>query len=224
MNKTSIEHPTVCFVLLCYVLLRVFISWLWCSQFGRASWRFSRSSSRRSSGFRSRKVCCPFFSSFKAWHVHVVLEITHPLVLKLQRKEVILNVVIAHFRSSVTFLFAAVFISWPSRTLKCLLTYRIIPIRSAWHLDTVNDGIFFNGNIWIWIKNSLKFVPKGSINDIPSLVQIMVWHQPGNKQLSEPIMVISPTHICVTWHQWVEGHVCWEQQEKMWHLNMGHFY
>ena len=32
--------------------------------------------------------------------------------------------------------------------------------------------IFVNENIWIPIKLSLKFVPKGSINNIPALVLI----------------------------------------------------
>ena len=36
---------------------------------------------------------------------------------------------------------------------------------------------------------SLKFVPKVSINNIPALVPIMAWHQPGDKLLSEPMMV-----------------------------------
>ena len=48
------------------------------------------------------------------------------------------------------------------------------------------------------IEISLKFVPKGPINNIPALVQIMAWHQPGDKPLSEPMMVRLPTHICVT--------------------------
>ena len=30
-----------------------------------------------------------------------------------------------------------------------------------------------NENVWTWIKISLKFVPKGQINNIPALVQIM---------------------------------------------------
>ena len=30
--------------------------------------------------------------------------------------------------------------------------------------------IFFNENVWIVIKISLKFVPRGPINQIPSLV------------------------------------------------------
>ena len=37
------------------------------------------------------------------------------------------------------------------------------------------------------IKNSLKFVPKGPINNIPALVQIMAWRRPGDKPLSEPM-------------------------------------
>ena len=53
------------------------------------------------------------------------------------------------------------------------------------------------------VKISLKFVPKGRINNIPALVQIMAWRRPGDKPLSEPMMVSLPTHICVTRPQWV---------------------
>ena len=45
-----------------------------------------------------------------------------------------------------------------------------------------------NENVWILIKISLKFVPKGPINNIPALVQIMAWRQTGDKPLSEPMM------------------------------------
>ena len=64
--------------------------------------------------------------------------------------------------------------------------------------------IFLNGNVWIPIKMSLKFVPKGSINNIPALIPIMAWYQPGNKPLSEPMMVRLLMHICITWPQWVK--------------------
>ena len=37
----------------------------------------------------------------------------------------------------------------------------------------------------------------------PALVQIMAWHRPGDKPLSEPMMIILLTHICVTQPQWV---------------------
>ena len=55
------------------------------------------------------------------------------------------------------------------------------------------------------IKISLKFVPKGPINNNPALVQIMAWHWSGDKPLSEPMMVSLLTHICVTRPQWVKG-------------------
>ena len=69
--------------------------------------------------------------------------------------------------------------------------------------DDISTCIFFNENVWITIKISLKFVPKGSINNIPALVQIMVWRHPGAKPLSEPLMVSLLTYICVTRPQWV---------------------
>ena len=36
--------------------------------------------------------------------------------------------------------------------------------------DDIFKCIFFNENAWISIKISLKFVPKGQINNIPALV------------------------------------------------------
>ena len=60
-------------------------------------------------------------------------------------------------------------------------------------------------NIWVSIKVSLKFVPKGPINNTPALVQIMAWCRPGDKPLSEPMMNILLTHICVTRLQWVKS-------------------
>ena len=40
---------------------------------------------------------------------------------------------------------------------------------------------------------------------VPALVQIMAWRRPGDKPLSEPMMIILLTHICVTRPQWVNG-------------------
>ena len=70
--------------------------------------------------------------------------------------------------------------------------------------DDIFNCIFLNENVWIPIEISLKFVPKGPINNILALVQIMVWRRPGGKSLSEPMMVSLPTHICVTRPQWVK--------------------
>ena len=69
--------------------------------------------------------------------------------------------------------------------------------------DDIFKYIFLYENMQISIKISLKSVPKGPINNIPALVQIMAWRQPGDKPLSEPMMVSLLTHICVTRPQWV---------------------
>ena len=75
--------------------------------------------------------------------------------------------------------------------------------------DDIFKCIFRNENVWIPITISLKFVPKGPINNIPALVQIMAWRRPGDKPLSETMMVRLPTHICVTRPQLVNpGHIC----------------
>ena len=69
--------------------------------------------------------------------------------------------------------------------------------------DDTFKRIFLNENFRISIKISLKFVPKGPINNNPALVQIMAWRRSGAKPLSEPMMVSLLTHICVTGPQWV---------------------
>ena len=48
--------------------------------------------------------------------------------------------------------------------------------------------IFLNENFSILIKISLKFVPKGPIDNNLALVQIMAWRRIGDKPLSEPMM------------------------------------
>ena len=69
--------------------------------------------------------------------------------------------------------------------------------------DDIFKCIFLNENVWIPIKISLKFVPQGPINNIPALVQIMAWRQPGDKPLSGPMMVRLPMYVCITRCQWV---------------------
>ena len=66
-------------------------------------------------------------------------------------------------------------------------------------------SIFVNENIWTPIKISLKFVPKGPIDTIPALVQIMACRLIGAKPLSEPMIIRLPTHICITRPQWVNN-------------------
>ena len=55
--------------------------------------------------------------------------------------------------------------------------------------------IFLDEDLRILIQISLKFVPRGPINNTPALVQIMAWCHSGTKPLSEP-MLASLIHIC----------------------------
>ena len=80
------------------------------------------------------------------------------------------------------------------------------PRRNGHFADDILKRIFFNENVWISISISLKFVPKGPINNIPALVQIMAWCRSGDKPFSEPMMDSLFTHICVTRPQWVKSY------------------
>ena len=117
------------------------------------------------------------------------------------------------------------FTTWPTK-ISC--DWRIIPPsccsqyqQARWHCwsifntlrlrwngghfaDVIFKCTFLSENVWISIKIWLKFVPEGAIDNIPALVEIMAWHRPGDKPLSEPMMVSLLTHICVTWPRWVK--------------------
>ena len=69
--------------------------------------------------------------------------------------------------------------------------------------EDIFKRILLNENVWVSIKISLQFVPKGSISNIPALVQIMAWRRPSDKPLSEPMVVNLLMHKCVTRPQWV---------------------
>ena len=47
------------------------------------------------------------------------------------------------------------------------------------------------------LKFHWSFVPKGLIDNIPGLVQIMAWRRTGDKPLSEPVITWLLTHICI---------------------------
>ena len=88
----------------------------------------------------------------------------------------------------------------------CPIFNTLRPRQNGRHFaDDIFKCILLNENAWIPNKISLKFVPKGPINNISSLVQIMAWRRPGDKPLSEPMMVRSLMHICVTRPQWVKS-------------------
>ena len=85
---------------------------------------------------------------------------------------------------------------WPSS--------RILWVNRRPFADDIFKCIFLNENELILPKILLRFVPKVRINNIPALVQIMAWRRPGDKPLSEPMMISLLMHICVTRPQWVK--------------------
>ena len=84
------------------------------------------------------------------------------------------------------------------------------PLWRHCHVDTLRPGqdgrhfaddifkcIFFNKDLSISIKISLKFVPNGPFNHIPPLVQMMSWRRPGDKPVSEPSMAyVTDAYMC----------------------------
>ena len=88
---------------------------------------------------------------------------------------------------------------------KLLMFITLRPRQNGRHFpDDIFKCIFLNENAWTLIKMSLNFVPRVQINNVPALVQIMAWHRPGDKPLSEQMMVCLLTHICVTRPQLVK--------------------
>ena len=63
------------------------------------------------------------------------------------------------------------------------------PRQNGRRFPDIFKWILLNENVWILITFSLNFVSRGQINNIPTLVQIMAWRPPGDKPLSEPMMV-----------------------------------
>ena len=84
--------------------------------------------------------------------------------------------------------------------------------------DDTLKRIFLNENAGISIQISMRSVNKGPINNIPALVWLKAWSRPGDKPLSEPMLVRLPTHICVTRPQWVNQSNAWtlEQTRTIW--------
>ena len=69
-----------------------------------------------------------------------------------------------------------------SRKCAGLVLNTLRPRQNERHIaDDTFKRIFVNENVGILIEISLKFVPKGPINNIPALVQIMAWRRPGDK-------------------------------------------
>ena len=97
------------------------------------------------------------------------------------------------FLSKAYFVFTRITISY------YIYMHQHIEAGAKWHFSDILKCIFVNENVLYSSKISLTFAPKCPINNFPALMQIMAWHWPGDKPLSEPML----TELCVTRPQWV---------------------
>ena len=70
--------------------------------------------------------------------------------------------------------------------------------------DHIFKHIFFNENVWISIKISLKLASRGLINNNPALVQIMPWSCTGDKTLMRHSASMSQTMQRFPENEWVK--------------------
>ena len=146
------------------------------------------------------------------WHIYVSLCLSELIACKstMFMSCWVTNSIEVFFESSFFFHFVDFFPLMHHWNGKCNIFFHLFnsspPEQNVSHFaDDIFKYIFLNENVWISIKISLKFVPKGPINNIAALVQMMAWRWPGDKPWSEPMMVRLPTHICVSRPQWVKA-------------------
>ena len=77
------------------------------------------------------------------------------------------------------------------------LTHPPLPGQNGRHFKR----IFLNENAEFRFQFSLKFVPKGPIDNKSALVQAMAWRRTGDKPLPEPVLIYwtntDPVYRCI---------------------------
>ena len=130
------------------------------------------------------KFSCNLFPRMKLTISLVIICSSNSLMLN--RQQVIIRTHDTQFSDTYMLHLASMFNTLKLRQNGCHLA------------DNIFKYIFLKENVWIWLKISQKFVTQVRINNIPALLQIMAWCWPGNKPLSEPVMVSLLKYICVT--------------------------
>ena len=91
----------------------------------------------------------------------------------------------------------AINLHWRTRKYRKALINTLRPRQNGRHFpDDILKCIFLNKKVSISTKISLKFVPKGPVNNSPASVQAMT--------LYDPMIITLLTHICATRSQWVK--------------------
>ena len=160
--------------------------------------------------YRFAHICCFIFpcsfSLSKIWYF--ALE----WFALIDRENILLDVTVVSVRQhDVNVLFDGIWTSWDTLHTgdRWVAINKLRPRQNGRHFaDDISKYIFLYENARISLKISLKFVPNVRINNIPALAQIMAWRRPGDKPLSEPMVVSLLTHICATRPQWVNRMRC----------------
>ena len=91
--------------------------------------------------------------------------------------------------------------------------------------DDIFKRIFLNENVLISINISLKFIPKGPLDNMSALVQIMAWWWKGSSHYLNQWWLNLMMHIRVTQPQWVtslapglSGIFSWLTISELWTL------
>ena len=97
------------------------------------------------------------------------------------------------------------------------------PRRNEQHFaDDIFNCLFLNENVWIPIKISLKIVPMGPIDNIPSLVQIMAWRRRSasvSESLHTDVDIAIYTYICMlVIKKFLDTRTCRVRDEPFWIL------
>ena len=104
---------------------------------------------------------------------------------------------------------------WASHNAGMFIAYQRLTHWGRDRMDAISQTTISSAFSWMKMFElrsiSLRIVPKGSINTILALVQIMAWCRPGDKPLSEPMMVRLPTHKCVTRPRWGNLQLCYRK-------------
>ena len=62
------------------------------------------------------------------------------------------------------------------------------PGQNGRYFADIFKRIFENENLSIFIRFSLKFLPKATVDNMPALVQVITWRRTGDKPLPEPML------------------------------------
>ena len=81
-------------------------------------------------------------------------------------------------------------------SITCQLTLLSLNKMAAVSPTTSFKCTFLNKKCGIFIQVSSKFVAKGPIDNTSVLVRVMALQWTGDKSLPEPMLTISPSHIC----------------------------